>query len=816
MVQTVPDQKAGTNQLNESVRFALFDTQVNVPQNEHYKRVVKDLLNESGVQEGARLSMDFDPSYQELIIHSVAIQRGTNLLNRLQPEQIKVIQQERDLERHVYNGALSAVVFLEDVRVGDRIDFSYTVRGANPILEGRYVGSFLTQWDVPVQRIRFRLLWPANRSLGIRNHLTTVQPAVMTQVKDIKEYLWDLRNLPAVVEEDSLPAWYDPLPWVQLSEFASWAEVAEWATRLYPATNRLSPELMEKVEAWQHSTEQPEARLTAALQFLQDEVRYLGFEFGPHSYRPTDPSVVFARRFGDCKDKSYLLCTILRRMGIEASPALVHTDYRDTIAEWLPSPYAFNHVITKVQLDGRTWWIDPTRSHQRGPLAQRYLPNYQRSLVVEAGTAALTPIPCAQSALPRTTSYESFQIRGRKEPAQLTVRTLAEGFDADRLRASFAETSHEELEKRYLNYYARQYPRIKMTGPVEIHDYSETNLLETVEHYEIQEFWALSKDQRQYVGEFYPQVIDDLLHRPTTALRSMPLSIVHPRHEILRTEVHLPEPWPVDNETESVSNAAVQLTVRRTFRTNTLVMEYEYRSLTNCVAVTEVAAYLKDFDKMENSLGYSLTWANESAPAKARQPNWSILALAAAYSVLLAIGAAALYRFRRHSPPPALEPEPDVLGRRLSGLGGWLILVGLGLVLGPFRIALGLAQLLPVYSLDTWQLLTTPSSESYHALFAPLLIFELLANLTLLVFSGLLVILFFQRRRTFPWLFILFLLFTAGVYTVDELGSARIHVAVSEQPHKNEPQDLARSYVACAIWIPYMLRSKRVKATFVR
>src|SRR5258708_36182478 len=80
LVQNVPYPKPESNQVKEGVRVALIDHQVNVAQKEQYHRVVKDLLSESGVQRSGQLSIQFDPSYQGLTIHSVVIRRGTNTL----------------------------------------------------------------------------------------------------------------------------------------------------------------------------------------------------------------------------------------------------------------------------------------------------------------------------------------------------------------------------------------------------------------------------------------------------------------------------------------------------------------------------------------------------------------------------------------------------------------------------------------------------------------------------------------------------------------------------------------------------------------
>src|SRR6185436_19406443 len=128
---------------------------------------------------------------------------------------------------------------------------------------------------------------------------------------------------PAIAEEDDVPSWYDDFPWVQLCECATWKDVATWAMPLYPTNSILPPPLSEKLAEWR-AIPNLEERLRAALQFVQDEIRYLGFENGTQSHRPAEPATVFERRFGDCKDKAYLFCAICRDLGFDASPALVH------------------------------------------------------------------------------------------------------------------------------------------------------------------------------------------------------------------------------------------------------------------------------------------------------------------------------------------------------------------------------------------------------------------------------------------------------------------------------------------------------------
>ncbi|HUE35880.1 MAG TPA: DUF2569 domain-containing protein, partial [Candidatus Acidoferrum sp.] len=364
------------------------------------------------------------------------------------------------------------------------------------------------------------------------------------------------------------------------------------------------------------------------------------------------------------------------------------------------------------------------------------------------------------------------------------------------------------------NYYAREYPKIKIVRPLEVIDHREQNTFETVEHYQIQEFWTLSDDKQTYEGNFYPQIIRDLFDDPSTTLRSMPLAITYPCHTILKTRVLLPEGWPLTNEVDHFESTAAKLDAKREVGTNTFQMEYDYQTLTNFVSPDQMPAYVTTLGKMKDALGYLLTWANEDV-IRARKPNtsrvnWLIVALAGMYLVLLAIAAIAVVRFRSRQPPVL----PSVLEPGLSRLRGWLILVAAGTIINPISILSIIVKNSSVYAPETWHNLTDPSSTAYNSLWAPLLIFELLVNLTSLVFSIILLALFFERRRTFPVLYIIFLSYAAITATLDHFACLLIPAVAHNAG--NVDTDMIRTFFACLVWIPYMLVSKRVKATFTR
>ena len=62
-------------------------------------------------------------------------------------------------------------------------------------------------------------------------------------------------------------------------------------------------------------------------------------------------------------------------------------------------------------------------------------------------------------------------------------------------------------------------------------------------------------------------------------------------------------------------------------------------------------------------------------------------------------------------------------------IGGWLILCAVGLMLYPVQTAVSLfTDIIPALSANNWYILTSPDSVSYHPLWGPLLIMELVGN----------------------------------------------------------------------------------------
>lgn len=801
-----------SNSKSTGTRYLLYESQERPKKAEEFVRVVELMENENGVQDSGSLRFGFDPEFQELCLHRVVVHRNGKAIDRLDQSKVRTIQPEPDLDGHVFTGRQTAVLFVEDLRVGDVLEYAYTIRGANPILGGHYSSSFTIQSGSPVERELFRVVWNDKTPLHQRLHQTDAQP-VIKPWSDGMEYAWDFTNLPAIFDEDYQPASYEPYPYLEVSDFADWRNVVNWALPLYDTSpTNLPSGLRELVVHWQSSARSNEEKARLALEFVQDDLRYTGIELGPDSYQPTDPVETYQKRFGDCKGKAVLLRFLLQQMNIESYPALVNSSVHEAIENRLPSPFAFNHVILQMRLDGKIVWVDPTCSHQGGSLWNRYLPPYGKALVIRPGNNALENVPFShlESALQQKAT-STFVIKGYELPVGFTVRTEYRGASADGMRDEIASTDPNDLAKNYLNYYTRLYSGITGGPPLKITDNRQANILAVEECYTITNLWTRDEVGKLWKACFYADNLYNALTDPDTRLRKTPLALSYPKLRQQEVIVHLPDKeWQIPDLGTNIEHDAFSFNYHRKFHGSTVTFNYECHTKLATVPVALVPGYLAERDRMEGLLTDTLQRADKK---NTNSINWLMVVIAIFGAV--ATTAAGVWYWRHMNAHP--KPPPVLIeGRQLQGLGGWLILVGFGLCLAPFMRIVTIGQNWEGYfSIQVWQTIAMPQGESYHPLYGPLLVVELLGNIFLFGLNLLVLCLFFTKRKTFPNLYITFILCYALFLILDDLGCALIPSIKSSASGKNHTEAIRAIFYA-VIWCLYMVKSRRVKSTFIR
>ncbi|UCF67369.1 MAG: DUF3857 domain-containing protein, partial [Acidobacteriota bacterium] len=90
--------------------------------------------------------------------------------------------------------------------------------------------------------------------------------------------------------------------------------------------------------------------LVAAFDFVARSVRYVSIQIGIGGYKPYSPAFVCKNRFGDCKDKSFLMRSLVGAWGTKSYPVLVRTQRLGALDPEVPTPGQFNHCIAAIVL----------------------------------------------------------------------------------------------------------------------------------------------------------------------------------------------------------------------------------------------------------------------------------------------------------------------------------------------------------------------------------------------------------------------------------------------------------------------------------
>jgi hypothetical protein len=586
-----------------NLRWLLKDRQINAQNDETFNHEALQVLTPGGADAASRIFVNYDPSYQLLTFHWVRIVRGSNVQNALDPGKIAITLPGTNADKLLFNAEEAAVVPLDDVRPGDIIDYAYSVEGNNPVFAGSFSGEVELQSTYPITRSVTRLLWPVGRALFVQNHGSNIKYST-TRAGNTLEFGWDIHNVPGLIEEPYLPAGYVAFPWVQLSEFRTWAEVNRFVLGLFTDSSPPSPELARKIDEWKNLPD-PGTQVVAALRFLQDEVRNVDIEAGATGYKPAGPSAVFDRRYGDSKDKSLLLAAILRALHIEAWPVLVSTKLMQSVWEMHPSAAVFDHALTVVNLDGQSYWLDATAGYQRGPLAARSWPLYGYGLVLRPGTTGLTAIT-PSPALPLTTMTAYFQLGRVGQASSLKIVTIAEGRDAETLRNAYANIPRDEIERRNLNYLAKFYPEIAASAPLVFTDNEQQNEIEVDEFYSIQRIWSQLPNLTTFQCQVYPVNVGIAAEPPIIAARVMPLGVPYPEHQIFRANITVPGTSFNRPEEEEVDDPAFYFHRSTSLHDGALFLEYEFRTLTGAVPVDGVQDYIQHLGAAGELMSYTI------------------------------------------------------------------------------------------------------------------------------------------------------------------------------------------------------------------
>lgn len=246
------------------------------------------------------------------------------------------------------------------VEDGCIIEIAYEIENLKPVLSMDYSETFFCQNFFPIEEDIMEIVLPAGTKLQYENFRTDITPQITSLGNKIK-YVFINKKQKEIIPESRMPSLLDrdTFPQISFWTLSNWDIISQWYIKLFKEQMKSSAELENFTRELIADQKTDEDKINAIFNFVSQNIRYIAVLLGPHTHKPHQAFEVFEKRYGDCKDKTVLLLTMLKIASIQGLPALVPANgkYFD---ETIPSMNAFNHIIAVVPLKGKSFWLDAT------------------------------------------------------------------------------------------------------------------------------------------------------------------------------------------------------------------------------------------------------------------------------------------------------------------------------------------------------------------------------------------------------------------------------------------------------------------------
>lgn len=400
----------------------------------------------------------WNPNSDNFHVHQLRIIRNGRQINVLAGTKFKVIQREGNLEQSLLDGTLTATLQIPNLQIGDELEFAATIQRRDPTLGAISQGVVELPLPGAPGVYRTRLIWPQTQTLNWRasKDMGLIEP---TKLENNYVLNYELLEPKTAIIAEGAPLRFNIRRILQFSSFSNWAEVSNLIAPLYENASELSLSSPIKTEAAKisSSTADKRARVTAALKLVQEQIRYVYVALGDGNYRPATADETWNRRYADCKGKTVLLLALLRELGVPAEAALVKNQSADWVEERIPMLAAFDHVVVRTIIDGRTYWLDGTRLGDQD-IELVPPPVFRWALPVRNGLAELELLKTQEPLLAENAVLlEINAAKGFDAPATVEVEQILREDAALIYKNSLAQLSNEDTDRALRKYWREKY-----------------------------------------------------------------------------------------------------------------------------------------------------------------------------------------------------------------------------------------------------------------------------------------------------------------------------------------------------------------------
>lgn len=450
LVRNKPDPTAYPN---ASIIYLLDESKVRVAPDgtsETQIRQVYTITQERGRSYG-NVSIGYNSRYETLSLdYAVTITPAGDVVPA-SPEVIKDVTPYAEFP--LYSDYKVKSFALPAVTLGSTIAYKVTKRANKPLIDGDFADRFYFQGTEPVWKSLYQIRVP--KKMNLRYLLLNPPRTFKIEYSraeaggGIVEHTWSSMQIPQLIGEASMPVWDDIVPSVLASTVDSWKDMIRWWARLKKGKTRPDAAIKGQVAALIKGLSSQEEKIRRIFNFVQQEIRYVAVHLGNAGWEPHDAATIFRNRYGDCKDKSTLLISMLMELEINADYCLLGTNNVGQLVKDLPFPLQFDHCIIALADKGKYTFLDAAGENIR----YGYLPGMDQdrtALAFNGERAEFVKTPIATPEENTLRQKRSMQIQP-DGGATVEVETIYAGDPESYQRTYYSSMSPVQISEDFQN-----------------------------------------------------------------------------------------------------------------------------------------------------------------------------------------------------------------------------------------------------------------------------------------------------------------------------------------------------------------------------
>jgi hypothetical protein len=332
------------------------------------------LQTEAAVKQFGVVTLGFAGNSEHVVFDYVRVRKPDGSVVETPLTDAQEMPQDVTRAAPFYSDLKEVQIPVRSLAVGDRLEYRAREMMTKAEAPGQFWGEHRLTEGVVVLDETVELRFPKSKAVTVWS--PTIKPLITADGGD-RVYQWTNSAIDPTVGRDAeakkeankkriltdaeqLDSTEGKFPQIAWTTFKSWADLGEWYRSLEAPRAVADNDVKAKVAELTAGKTTEDDKVRALYEYVSTQIRYIGVAFGVGRYQPHMAGDVLRNQYGDCKDKHTLLAAMLDAAGIQSDAVLIGANIR--FNKDVPSPGAFNHMITAVPVE----WKSHLAGHNRG------------------------------------------------------------------------------------------------------------------------------------------------------------------------------------------------------------------------------------------------------------------------------------------------------------------------------------------------------------------------------------------------------------------------------------------------------------------